>query len=201
MGAAALPIAAGLTALTMYSQLKSAQASAKGLMMQGAMAQVQARSEALKYKQQGVAVLENINAHQAAINSRAGAGNIDPSSGSARTLSILAERKGALEFYNTADGGTIQLAMGDVQAHQYASACVCGKVYYGRWQNAGAWHPDTVCRWLCDIRWCAWRGHGWRFSVWYCHWHSKTLHTSGAIDGKRFKISPTRGSHTVSSGG
>jgi len=122
MGAAALPIAAGLTALTMYSQLKSAQASAKGLMMQGAMAQVQARSEALKFKQQGVAVLENINAHQAAINSRAGAGNIDPSSGSARTLSILAERKGALEFYNTADGGTIQLAMGDIQAHQYASA-------------------------------------------------------------------------------
>ena len=122
MGAAALPIAAVLTAATMYSQLKSAQASAKGLMTQGAMAKVQARSEMLKFKQQGVAVLENINAHQAAINNRAGAGNIDPTSGSARTLSILAERKGALEFYNTADGGSIQLAMGDVQAHQYASA-------------------------------------------------------------------------------
>ena len=122
MGAAALPIAAVLTAATMYSQLKSAQASAKGLMTQGAMAKVQARSEALKFKQQGVAVLENINAHQAAINNRAGAGNIDPTSDSARTLSILAERKGAFESYNTIDGGTIQLAMGDIQAHQYASA-------------------------------------------------------------------------------
>jgi len=122
MGAAALPIAAVLTAATMYSQLKSAQASAKGLMTQGAMAKVQARSEALKFKQQGVAVLENINAHQAAINNRAGAGNIDPTSDSAKTLSILAERKGAFESYNTIDGGTIQLAMGDIQAHQYASA-------------------------------------------------------------------------------
>ena len=122
MGAAALPIAAVLTAATMYSQLKSAQASAKGLMTQGAMAKVQARSEALKFKQQGVAVLENINAHQAAINNRAGAGNIDSTSDSAKKLSILAERKGAFELYNTVDGGTIQLAMGDIQAHQYASA-------------------------------------------------------------------------------
>ena len=48
-----------------------AKTEAKALVTQGAYAKVQARSEVLKYKQQGVAVMDNILATQATINARA----------------------------------------------------------------------------------------------------------------------------------
>jgi hypothetical protein len=96
-----------------------AKTEAKALLNQGAYAKVQARSEALKYKQQGVEVMKNIARTQATINARAGAGGIDPFSGSAGDLSILAMTDGANELYNTMAGQTISLATGEAKATQF----------------------------------------------------------------------------------
>lgn len=96
-----------------------AKTEAKALVTQGAYAKVQARSEVLKYKQQGVAVMDNILATQATINARAGAGGIDPFSGSARALALYAQKKGATEIYNSRDGEIIAFGAGEARAMQY----------------------------------------------------------------------------------
>ena len=96
-----------------------AKTEAKALVTQGAYAKVQARSEVLKYKQQGIAVMDNILATQATINARAGAGGIDPFSGSARALALYAQKKGATEIYNSRDGEIIAFGAGEARAMQY----------------------------------------------------------------------------------
>lgn len=96
-----------------------AKTEAKALVTQGAWAKVQARSEVLKYKQQGIAVMDNILATKAAINARAGAGGIDPLSGSARALSLYAEKKGAFELYASRDGEIMAFGTGEIKAMQY----------------------------------------------------------------------------------
>jgi hypothetical protein len=80
------------------------------------------KGEELKYKQQGVAVLDNILQTQATINARAGAGSVDPYSGSAGSLAIQALAKGALEKYMTVEGQIISLRSGELQAQEYESA-------------------------------------------------------------------------------
>lgn len=120
--AQALPfIMAGLTAATMYSQLKGGQQQAKGLMRQAAFRKVQARSEALKYRQQGAAVMDNILATKASINARIAAGGLETFSGSAKVLGVMAEAKGANELFLTRDGEQIAFGTGEAQAMQYAS--------------------------------------------------------------------------------
>ena len=108
-------IVAGLQAAT---SMMSARAQAKGLASQAAMDKVQARSEALKYKQQGVKVLENILQTDALIVARAGAGGIDPFSGSAKTLSDFALAKGIEEKQLSDDGALIAIRTGMMQADQ-----------------------------------------------------------------------------------
>jgi hypothetical protein len=121
--AAALPfIAVGAAGLSAVAQLKSGQATAGGLRSQATQARMQAKGEELKYKQQGVAVLDNILQTQATINARAGAGSIDPYSGSAGSLAIQALAKGALEKYMTVEGQIISLRSGELQAQEYESA-------------------------------------------------------------------------------
>lgn len=121
--AAALPfIALGAAGLSAVAGLKSGQATAGGLRSQAMQTRMQAKGEALKYKQQGVAVLDNILQTQATINARAGAGSIDPYSGSAGSLAIQALAKGALEKYMTVEGQIISLRSGELQAQEYESA-------------------------------------------------------------------------------
>lgn len=100
-------------------KMQAARSQARGLAAQATQARVEARSEALKYKQQAVAVLDNILQTQATINARAGAGGIDPFSGSAMALTKLAQARGADEYYMSLEGGTIALAGGEAQAQQY----------------------------------------------------------------------------------
>ena len=120
--AQALPfVAAALTAATAVSQLEAGRQQAKGLMQQATHAKLPAKSEILKYKQQGVAVLDNILATTAAINARAAAGGIDPFSGSAKALETYALKKGASELYLARDGETIAFGIGEAQAMQYVS--------------------------------------------------------------------------------
>jgi len=120
--AQAIPfLIAGMTLLTASQQLKAGKAQASGLARQAAFKKVQARSEVLKFKQQGIAVMDNILATKAAINARAAAGGIDPFSGSAKALSLYAEKKGANELYISRDGEQIAFGVGEAQAMQYAS--------------------------------------------------------------------------------
>lgn len=102
-----------------FMQMKASQAQARGLQQQAAFARIQTRQEALKYKAQGVAILDNILQTQSLINARAGAGNIDPLSGSAGQLQMLAEAGGAKELLTNVGNKTIALAAGEMQAQQY----------------------------------------------------------------------------------
>jgi hypothetical protein len=83
------------------------------------MARLQAKTESLKYKQQGLSILDNILQTQAAINARAGAGGIDPNSGSARALAQYALSRGAQETYTIMDNQVIAERGGEMQAQQY----------------------------------------------------------------------------------
>ena len=121
--AAALPfIALGAAGLSAVAGLKSGQATASGLRSQAMQTRMQAKGEELKYKQQGVAVLDNILQTQATLNARAGAGSIDPFSGSANALQQYALAQGAKENYTTMDNAIIAVRSGELQAQEYESA-------------------------------------------------------------------------------
>jgi len=97
----------------------AAKKEAEALVTQAAWSKVQARSEALKYKQQGVEVFRNINRTMGAINARSGAGSVDPFSGNSDNLALGALSLGANELYNTMAGQTISLTTGELKAKQF----------------------------------------------------------------------------------
>lgn len=126
MAAAAPFIMIASAAISAVGSIQSGRAQARGLMAQAqqaaemaTMRRTQARSEVLKYKQQGVEVLNRILENDAAIVARAGAGGIDPFSGSARSLQQFALSKGAGELYMGMDNAIIQDRMGELSALQY----------------------------------------------------------------------------------
>jgi hypothetical protein len=108
-----------VSAASSMSQMMSARSQAKGLAAQATMARLQGKQEALKYREQGVQVLENILQTQATINARAAAGGVDPFSGSAKALSEYALSRGALESYTIMDNQVIAERGGEMQAQQY----------------------------------------------------------------------------------
>ena len=118
--AAALPfIAVAGAAISAYGQIQAGKAQAKGLAQQAALAQVQAKGEALKYRQQGVDTLKNIVRTNSTLNARAAAGGIDPFSGSALGLAQFAESEGAMEYFVTEDNQIIAREGGAIQARLY----------------------------------------------------------------------------------
>jgi len=115
--AAALPfIGVAVSAVSAFGQIQAGRAQANGLAQQAAMAQVQARGEALKYREQGVDVLRNIVRTRATIRARAAAGGIDPFSGSADALSTFAMTEGARELYVTRENEIIAREGGSIQS-------------------------------------------------------------------------------------
>lgn len=100
-------------------QQKAFAAQAEQAAMQATQARVQARSEALKFRRQGVEVLDRIVRNNATINARAGAGGIDPFSGSAKSLQQFALAKGGLEFFTAEDNESITTLMGEHRAKQF----------------------------------------------------------------------------------
>ena len=106
-------------AASAFMQMQASQAQARGLSQQSAFARLQGKQETLKYKAQGIAVLDNILQTQALITARAGAGNVDPFSGSAGQLQQYALEKGASELYTNIGNKTIALAANEMQAQQY----------------------------------------------------------------------------------
>jgi len=118
--APALPyIALAGSAVSAFGQMQAGKAQARGLAQQAAMSQVQARSEALKYQQQGVNALKNIVRTNSTLNARAAAGGIDPFSGSALGLAQFTQSEGAKEFFVTEDNQIIAREGGSIQAQLY----------------------------------------------------------------------------------
>ena len=108
-------------------EMQAAKAAARGYQAQAAQTLVESRAKVLQHKQQGVAVLDNILKQQAAVVARAGAGNVDPFSGSAMNLMVRGMGEGIREFKFTQDGATIAGGIGQAKANQYlltASATV-----------------------------------------------------------------------------
>ena len=111
----------GLGGLEAFASYQAGRAQAKGLAAQSTMARLQARQEALKYKQQGVAVLDNILRTKATLTAKAGAGSIDAFSGSAAALSKNVMAQGAQELYTVRNNELIAIRGGEMQAGLYMS--------------------------------------------------------------------------------
>jgi hypothetical protein len=89
---------------------------------QARQAELRGRAEALAYKQKGADALNNLNQTLAAIISRAAAGGVDPTSGSAATLQQFAMGEGVREFNIAADNAVMALGQGQTQAGIYKQA-------------------------------------------------------------------------------
>ena len=89
---------------------------------QAAQAELRGRSEAIAYKQKGSEALQRLNETLAAIVARAGAGNVDPTSGSAVDAQQFAMGEGITEFNIAADNAALALNEGYTQGGIYRSA-------------------------------------------------------------------------------
>tara|TARA_S200002703_G_scaffold22201_1_gene18908 strand:- start:7090 stop:7551 length:462 start_codon:yes stop_codon:yes gene_type:complete len=124
MGAsAAMP----LTIASTFFQMQAAQTQARGLEAQGAYAKLQAKQESLKYKQNAVAVLDNILQTSATITAKAAMGGVDPFSGSAKALRDYAVSRGVQELYTLREGEVIALAGGRMQEQQYGAQAAAAR--------------------------------------------------------------------------
>ena len=110
---------------------KLAQASAQrdvgraqqaGYEQQAQAAELKGRSEAIAYKQQGADALQNLNETLSAIIARAGAGGVDPTSGSAATMQMFALSEGSREAAIAQDNAALALGEATQQAGIYRSA-------------------------------------------------------------------------------
>jgi hypothetical protein len=89
---------------------------------QAAQAQMQGRSQAIAYRQQGADVLRSLNETLAATIAIAGAGNIDPTSGSARVLQEYARAEASSEFGTAQENAILATAGATAQAGIYRQA-------------------------------------------------------------------------------
>lgn len=115
--APALPfISAGLSVVSAFGQMQAGKAQARGLAQQAAMERVRARGEALKYTQQGVNALRNAVATNASLVARAGAGSIDPMSGSPGKLQTFSVANAVQDYYLSNENAIIAREGGALQA-------------------------------------------------------------------------------------
>ena len=113
----------GLAAISAGGQLYAASAQRNAYNAQAEQAKIQGRSEAIKYQQQGAYVLRNLNQTLAATLAVAGAGNVDPTSGSARVLQDFARAEAYAEF-GTAQDNAILAKEGAAAQAPYATGIV-----------------------------------------------------------------------------
>jgi len=110
---------AGVSAL---GQISAGAAQKRQYQMQAEQAELRGRSEAIAYKQQGADALRNLNETLAAIIARAGAGEVDPTSGSAATMQMFAVSEGSMEAAVAKDNADLALGQASTQAGIYQSA-------------------------------------------------------------------------------
>ena len=103
------------------------RAQQAGYEQQAAQAELRGRSEAIAYKQKGSEALQRLNETLAAIIARAGAGGVDPTSGSAATVQQFATGEGIDEFNIAAGNAALALSEGYTQGGIYKSAGATAK--------------------------------------------------------------------------
>jgi hypothetical protein len=86
---------------------------------QAEQAKIQGRSQAIAYKQQGAMVLRNLNEFLASTIAVAGAGNVDPTSGSARVVQEFARAEAYAEYGTSLDNAVLAKEGAAVQAQIY----------------------------------------------------------------------------------
>ena len=109
-------------AFSAVGQMAAGAAQRRGYEQQAEQAELRGRSEAIAYKQKGADALRNLNETLSAIIARAGAGGVDPTSGSAATLQQFATGEGVREFNIAADNAVLALGQASSQAQIYQSA-------------------------------------------------------------------------------
>lgn len=115
-------ISIGTGVMKASAQMSAARSQQQMYDMQAAQAKMQGRANAIGYRQQGVAVLRNLNETLAAIIARAGAGGVDPMSGSAAIMQNFARAEAAGEFGTTKDNAALSIAGANAQAAIYRQA-------------------------------------------------------------------------------
>ena len=119
MAVAGLAMAA-VSAVGQYKAGKAAQANYKS---QANMAEFQGRSQAIAYKQQGVAALDGLVRSNASINAAAGAGLVQVNlTGSAATIKTANERFGVSNFNTAKRNAVMATEMAGMQANIYRAA-------------------------------------------------------------------------------
>jgi len=111
-------MAAASAAVSAVGAIAAGESQRQTAYAQARQAELQAKSDALKYKQQGIAVLEKTLATAATIRARAAAGSVDPFGGSALALTQYAFGKGVEEKIMTEDNAQLALLGGQINASE-----------------------------------------------------------------------------------
>lgn len=110
------------TVVGAFGQLAAGAAQARAYNAQAADAEMRGRSEAIAYKQQGAAVLRNLNENLSAIIARSSAGNVDAMSGSSAVTQMFGMAEAAKEKYAAQDNAIMAEGQASAQAHQFRLA-------------------------------------------------------------------------------
>jgi hypothetical protein len=110
MALAAVSAAGSISAGRTQQRMYNAQAE---------QAKIQGRSQAISYKQQGAMVLRNLNETLASTIALAGAGNVDPTSGSARVMQEFARAEAFAEYGTALDNAVLAKEGAAAQAQIY----------------------------------------------------------------------------------
>lgn len=102
----------GGTVMSGLAQMTASQQQSAAYQIQATNALIQGQQQSMEYQRQGVSVLNRTIETSALINARAGAGGIDPYSGSASTLAEFAMNKGVDEFIWAKDSSSMALMSG-----------------------------------------------------------------------------------------
>lgn len=98
--------------------LSGGRKAAKAQAQQAAYEQQRARQEYLQYRQEGVAVLDEMLQNAATMNAYAGAGGIDAASGSADTIANFNLAQGVTDLVTAREAGEMSLMGGRMRAEQ-----------------------------------------------------------------------------------
>ena len=109
-------IAAGTKLIGAYGSYQTGKIQQKMYNMKSRQALLRSDQEALNEKRKGIQVLDKILATQAAINARAGAGAIDPYSGTPQGLRVFAAAEGMQDFQVTRDNASLIEQVGILQS-------------------------------------------------------------------------------------
>lgn len=119
---AATLIPAAVGAVSAAGQISAGRTQQRMYNAQAEQAKIQGRSQAIAYKQQGAAVLRNLNETLASTIALAGAGNIDPTSGSARVMQEFARAEAYAEYGTALDNAVLAKEGAAAQAQVFRMA-------------------------------------------------------------------------------